>query len=156
MAHFSRRTSAPEISGQNYRRFRAAVRDDFRSSCAYCLLNEKWAAGKENFEIDHFRPQSLFPQLALSFYNLYWSCHVCNKFKGPQWPSKELQRAGTGFVDLCEEEFADHFTEMPNGVWVGKTLSAIYSIEALRLNRTHLVELRRLLSEGALQQQEDL
>jgi len=47
------------------------VREDFRATCAYCPLEEIWAAGVENFEVDHFRPQALFPELRASYYNLY-------------------------------------------------------------------------------------
>ena len=136
-----RRSEAPPAK----RLLRGAVREDFRATCAYCLLEERWAAGLENFELDHFRPQSLFPQLALHFYNLYWSCHVCNRTKRDQWPSSAVRRRGIGFVDLCSSRFADHFVEQGNGAWRGKTLSARYTIDALRLNRPHLVELRRLL-----------
>ena len=78
MAHFTRRDKAPRIKQKDYPLFRSPVRQDFRATCAYCLFEEKWAAGLENFELDHFRPKSLFPQLSFSFYNLYWSCHVCN------------------------------------------------------------------------------
>lgn len=123
--------------------FRNAVREDFRATCAYCLLEERWAAGAENFEIDHFRPRALFPGLALAFYNLYWSCHPCNKIKASKWPSESIRKTGVGFVDLCLDDFDEHFIEQPSGQWLGKTASANYTIDALRLNRIHLVELRR-------------
>ncbi len=147
MAHFTRRDKAPQIKQKNYRLFRSLVREDFRATCAYCLLEERWAAGLENFELDHFRPKSLFPQLSLSFYNLYWSCHVCNRLKGAQWPSQALLAMRISFVDLCDSNFEDQFIEKPNGEWLGKTLSANYTIDALRLNRPHLVTIRRLLRE---------
>ncbi len=147
MAHFNRRNPAPEVLRQDDRLFRAAIRQDFRSTCAYCLIEEKWAAGIENFEIDHFRPRSLFPELALNFYNLYWACHPCNKLKGAKWPSETVRKIGIGFVDLCLSNFGEHFLERPNGEWVGKTLSANYTIDALRLNRSHLVQLRRELKK---------
>ncbi len=69
IAHFTRRETAPQIKQKN-QLFRSSVREDFRETCAYCLLEERWAAGLENFELDHFRPKSIFPQLTLSFYNL--------------------------------------------------------------------------------------
>lgn len=119
------------------------MREDFRATCAYCLLEEKWAAGVENFEIDHFRPQSKFPELSLEFYNLYWACHVCNRTKGIQWPADRRYT----FVDLCAQDFDDQFIELANGMWSGKTMAAKYTIEALRLNRPHLVEIRRLLKK---------
>ncbi len=146
--HFVRRHKAPSsVTGERYQAFREYVREDFRSTCAYCLLEERWAAGEENFELDHFRPQSLFPELRMSYYNLYWSCHVCNRMKRDLWPSRELLRAGIGFVDLCAAAFDEHFVEQRNGKWRGRTLAAKYTIDVMRLNRSHLVELRLILRD---------
>ncbi|WP_445947085.1 HNH endonuclease, partial [Shewanella sp.] len=52
-------------------------------TCPYCNLetisiiqtNDK---GKMLLSLDHFYPKSLYPYLALSFYNLIPSCHNCN------------------------------------------------------------------------------
>lgn len=145
MAHFTRRKPAPVNRRKDYQGFRTPVREDFRATCAYCLLEEKWAAGLENFELDHFRPQSKFPELYLNFYNLYWACHVCNRTKGIHWPAPKHKGIEITFVDLCTDDFDAHFVEHPNGEWLGKTQSAKYTIESLRLNRPHLVEIRRLL-----------
>lgn len=145
--HFERRATAPVIRSSDYREFREYVRVDFRRTCAYCLVEELWAAGAENYEIDHFRPKSVFPSLRLSYYNLYWSCHVCNRFKHARWPARRLREKGVAFVDLCASSFDEHFVEEPNGRWRGKTLAAEYTIETLRLNRPHLVELRAFLRE---------
>jgi hypothetical protein len=51
--------------------------------CAYCNRNFTFTliAGKKKIvrpEFDHFLPKSKFPYLALSFYNLIPSCHICN------------------------------------------------------------------------------
>ncbi len=73
------------------------------------MMREIWAGGEENFELDHFRPRSLFPDGTDDFYNLYYACHPCNHFKGDQWPSQSLQDEGIGFVDLCGDDFSDHF-----------------------------------------------
>ena len=108
-----RRSSAPATKTLDYRTFREHVREDFRKTCAYCLLEETWAAGPEYFELDHFQPKSLFP--------------------------------------LCTFTFVKHFVEQKNGKWRGKTLSAKYTIDSLRLNRPHLIELRVLLRDLALE-----
>ncbi len=143
MSVFRRRESTPPAPGlSNYRSF---VRQDFSESCAYCLLPELLAAGAGNFELDHFRPQSLFPALADDYFNLYYSCHVCNQYKGASWPSAELREAGFGFLDFCGESFSDHFQERADGCWEPLTPKAEYSEARLRLNRPHLVEVRRLL-----------
>ncbi len=51
--------------------------------CAYCNRNFTFtlASGKNKVvrpEFDHFLPKSSYPYLALSFYNLIPSCHICN------------------------------------------------------------------------------
>ena len=144
MAMFARTVPAPTVPG-GYRAFRPAVRSDFNSTCAYCLIAELFAAGEENFELDHFFPVSKFPHLESDFYNLYYACHPCNGIKRAQWPGDQLIERGIGFVDLCRDDFADHFRVLPDGSWEGLTPSARYTIEALRLNRPHLLEIRRLL-----------
>jgi hypothetical protein len=134
----------------HYRSFRRFVREDFRETCAYCLLEELLAGGEENFELDHFRPQVLFPDRVNDYYNLYYACHPCNRIKHGKWPSPELEQRGIGLLDLCADNFDMHFQELLEGTWAGRTLSAQYTIDALRLNRPHLVEVRRLLQAKSL------
>ena len=142
MPCFRRREEPPARRGD----FREAVRNDFRHRCAYCLVPELLAGGPENFELDHFRPKSKFPQLENNFFNLYYSCHVCNHAKGPAWPPAELDDAGVNFMDLCRDDCFEHYSEAPDGRWIGLTVRANYTIELLRLNRKHLVNLRQRFS----------
>lgn len=55
-------------------------------SCPYCNRNYTFVVNHKNRrlrpEIDHFFPKSIYPFLALSFYNLIPSCSVCNHTKG--------------------------------------------------------------------------
>src|SRR5713101_7464175 len=104
MSHFRRRTPAPEARG-GYQAYRPHVREDFRETCAYCLLHELWAAGVENFELDHFYPRKYFPERLNDYYNIYYSCHPCNHIKHDKWPTPYLQAQGIGFVDLCRDDF---------------------------------------------------
>lgn len=54
-------------------------------TCPYCnrnyifIVDEK--TGKLRPEIDHFYPKSIYPFLAMSFYNLIPSCTTCNHTK---------------------------------------------------------------------------
>ncbi|OAV66517.1 hypothetical protein Barb6_02584 [Bacteroidales bacterium Barb6] len=62
-------------------------------------------------EFDHFYPQSKYPYLALSFYNLIPSCHTCNHIKG-------TERIGINpylseFGDKCKFVLKDEDTKMP-------------------------------------------
>ena len=154
MPHFVRTRPAPQVSG-GYRYLRPYVREDFRRGCAYCLLLELLAAGEENFELDHFRPKSLFPQLTNDFYNLYYTCHPCNRIKLDLWPPPELIARGIGFVDLCSDEFSVHFRQQPDGTWLGRTESGKYTIDKLRLNRKHLVAIRRILKQHGIEPQSE-
>jgi hypothetical protein len=144
MARFRRTKPRPNCSGE-YSAIRPFVRKDFEYRCAYCLLEELYAGGEENYELDHFRPQSRFPALRDDFYNMYYACHPCNHIKRDKWPSEELQNQGINLVDLCISDFDEHFQERADGAWEGNTISGRYTIDILRLNRPHLVELRQLI-----------
>jgi hypothetical protein len=112
------------------------------------------AGGKENFELDHFHPKSKEDEFAGNvndFYNLYYSCHVCNKQKGAHWPTADVLRFGCRFIDLCREEFSAHFEAQEDGEWKPLTFAADWASERLLLNRGHLKQIRRLLQRLAVE-----
>ena len=52
-------------------------------SCPYCNRNYVFAVNKSGSikpEIDHFYPKSIYPYLAVSYFNLIPSCPTCNGF----------------------------------------------------------------------------
>ncbi len=55
------------------------------NSCPYCNRNYIFVVDSDNGklrpEIDHFYPKSIYPFLAMSFYNLIPSCAICNHTK---------------------------------------------------------------------------
>ena len=146
MPRFKRTRPAPAVTG-GYRAYRSYVQKDFEKTCAYCLIEELLAGGEENFELDHFKPKQSFRSLINDFYNLYWSCHPCNRMKWNYWPSEDLLRKGIGFVDLCADDIRTHFQFAENGIVEGLTESARYTIEVLLLNRSHLIEIRKLVQK---------
>jgi HNH endonuclease len=152
MGVFVRRKRAPEPRA-DYRQYRYHIRADFCACCAYCLIHEILAGGADNFELDHFRPKSdsRFKRLATDYYNLYYSCHVCNHYKAAAWPRDELIKQGYNFVDFCSEKFSAHFQEKTNGEWAPLSKAAEYTAERLRLNRSHLLTVRELLRQIAAQ-----
>jgi len=147
MARFTRITPPPPGS-HRHPIVRAQVRQDFVRTCAYCILEELLAAGPENFELDHFRPRFRFRHLINDFYNLYYCCHPCNRKKGSLWPSEQEEKAGFKFLDLCYEDFEDHYRSLADGQWEPLTLSAKYTLQHLRLNNPHLVRIRRILMQS--------
>ena len=81
------------------------------------------------------------------FYNLYWACSVCNGFqsKSGKWPSEALRAKGISFVDLCKDDFTQHYWLQENGRLEPLTDSARYTIKWLDLNSDHLIKIRALL-----------
>ncbi len=64
--------------------YRPWLRDEFDFRCVYCLKRETWGQVTSEFELDHFEPQSLNPQLRLNYLNLVYACRRCNAVKRDQ------------------------------------------------------------------------
>jgi hypothetical protein len=46
-----------------------------------------WCSGSEAAQVDHLRPKTTFPKLALAWKNLLWACGICNNCKGERFPA---------------------------------------------------------------------
>lgn len=101
------RATAPHLLDEirSERRLRwvvlASLQRDFCHRCCYCTRHETEVGGEENFVVEHFRPRSRFPELALVYSNLYYACKGCNEAKSALWP--EPEQADCRFVDPCIE-----------------------------------------------------
>jgi uncharacterized protein (TIGR02646 family) len=117
------RTNSPLVTRSeveprdDYRQYKETLRHDFFFSCAYCTITEH-EAETINFNIDHYEPQSLNPELTNSYSNLMYSCRYCNNYKGEDHFKVE---------DKCLEY---------------KTGIGDFSIMYLDLNRPCLIRLR--------------
>lgn len=69
---------------ENYSRYDFVIKHGLKS-CPYCNRNYIFIVDKDGSklrpEIDHFYPKSIYPFLAMSFYNLIPSCQICNHTK---------------------------------------------------------------------------
>jgi len=130
-------TPPPQKKYQDYKPY---LRRDFHIRCAYCLIHEAHYGGLRNYHVDHFRPKKLFPQLTLSYPNLYYACGLCNTFKSDVWPSPEQQHAGFAFADPCiEDPYEIHFqVNDHDGSLRPITNAGQYTIAHLRLDRNQL------------------
>jgi len=82
----------------DYESYRPWLRDEFDFRCVYCLKRESWGQVTSDFELDHFRPQSLDPQLRLDYQNLVYACRRCNAVKGDQPIKDPFHLLRTGLV----------------------------------------------------------
>src|SRR5260221_4890554 len=61
--------------------FRPWLRDEFSFRCVYCLQRELWVQSQGTFDVDHFLPVSLHPELGVQYDNVLYSCCSCNLAK---------------------------------------------------------------------------
>jgi len=77
------------------------------SQCVYCRLPDG-LKGDDNFGVDHYRPQSKFPELATTYANLFYACNCCNRRKGAFWPTDVQWQAGQFIPNPCDHTMFDH------------------------------------------------
>jgi len=115
----------------NYADYRPWLRDEFSFRCVYCLKREQWGQVTFEYDIDHFEPQSLRPDLALSYDNLLYACRRCNGVKGAK---------------VVEDPFAvlvsPNVSVLPDGMLSSVDLRATRLIQALDLNSPRLISWR--------------
>lgn len=137
--------------------YRDYLRSTSQYACTYCTITESENPGA-TFNIDHFRPEALFPSLKSTCQNLRYSCPRCNSYKSAHWIP-----ADSGCIRNCEkceqkvckgniDRFIDVLSEDPTAMlYLGEdnklhaysgSKPANYTIRYLRLNREQLIKLR--------------
>jgi HNH endonuclease len=66
----------------DYSKYLHWLRDEFAFRCVYCLERESWRDMRQRMHIDHFLPQSIYPNLKCEYANLLYACPACNSHKG--------------------------------------------------------------------------
>jgi hypothetical protein len=112
------------------------LRDEFSFRCVYCLVRETWTRHLSAFNIDHFQPTVLRPDLELKYENLLYSCGTCNLIKGNRSVPDPLKVLLNGEVHVS-----------PDGMLVAGTPGAARLIDLLDLNGDSLVEFRELVMD---------
>ena len=134
MAFFARKKAPPAYT--DHRKYVPHLRRDFTFRCAYCERTEAYLGGGEAFEVDHFHPQSKFPELRTTYENLYYACGRCNRHKSETWPSADQLASGTQFADPCTgDPYATHLKERADGSLDAITRSGEYTNDHIRLSR---------------------
>lgn len=115
----------------SYESFRPWLRDEFTFRCVYCLKRETWGQLTGEFELDHFEPQSLAPDLALDYFNLVYSCRRCNQVKLDQRVDDPLTTLSAESTTVC-----------PDGRISSERIETQRLIRQLDLNSPKLVKWR--------------
>lgn len=121
-------------------RYRDKLRDLYEHRCGYCKRAEEELGGSgEFFQVDQFRPKSLFPELADDLDNLVYCCATCNRMKGASWPSD----SDGSLLHPLKDDWAAHMRQACSGMLEPVTDSGARTIQILGLNRPPLVYSRR-------------
>jgi hypothetical protein len=134
-----------------YKDWKALLAEEGEHRCVYCAIPDSRLGGVYCFHVEHFEPKSKAPARINDWSNLFYSCPICNVFKGNDWPSRESPVA---YADPSLVDYETLFLRRPGGIIEGQTPAAGYMLERLYLNRPQLVlereeaELRSRLAEA--------
>lgn len=90
-----------------YSRYKPFLKQEFTSQCVYCRLPDG-LKGEDSFGVDHYRPQSKFPERAVSYTNLFYACNCCNRQKRDFWPTEAQWRARQFIPNPCDHVMFAH------------------------------------------------
>jgi 5-methylcytosine-specific restriction endonuclease McrA len=125
---------------------RARIVERAKGCCEYCLSQERYSP--DPFSVEHIIPLSKGGANELD--NLAFACQGCNNRKYTNVEAFDLVSQTT--VPLFhprQHNWAEHFAWSDNGALVlGLTPIGRATIEKLHLNRSGLVNLRRVLFEA--------
>lgn len=131
MSQINFREKAPKrtysgIELKDYKGYKNYLEKDFTSRCGYTYCQQEWFGGKRNFQIDHFKPKSINPELETKYSNLVYSCSYVNRAKSDD--------VGI-YIDPCDVDYNDHFyrDELGNIYPIESSDSAIYMYKRLKL-----------------------
>lgn len=141
------------------KRFRPRLVNDliafFGPQCCYC----ESPAHPDSGVIDRFRPSRSVRgeephwHLKGDWRNIYWSCPVCDRYKGNRFPQmggvlherpylETVEFENPGLLDPCRDNPDDHLEFWENGKVVALSDRGKITIKLLDLNRQQLIQTR--------------
>lgn len=109
----------------NYNAYKTFLAEDFNHRCGYTDCSDYWFGGKRTFQIDHFKPESKYPELKNEYSNLVYCCSYVNRAK---WDDDN-----PNYLDPCDVDFNLHFERDDKGFIKAKTPQGQYMAEHLNL-----------------------
>lgn len=135
------RTERP-AQNKDYRAYKPVLRREFREKCVYCRAPDQGRL--DAYGVDHYRPKSLFPDLAQQYENLFYSCNGCNARKGRFWPSSSDEKAGRFIPNPCDHMMFGHL-RFREAVVEAKSVAGEFTLKLLDLNSPTVVRFREAI-----------
>ena len=129
-----------------YGDYKPYLRTEASEKCVYCAIHENPIGGSDSFHVEHYKPKSLpkFKALIKDYYNLFYSCAVCNRFKSNDWPNDPVKdHSIVAYPDPNVVDYNSIFEISENGIIKGKYVASKYMVEKIFLNRPQLINERR-------------
>ena len=105
MSHHPFRNMTPQRTctkkRTDYHAYKAFLAEDFNHRCGYTDCSDHWFGGKRNFQIDHLKPKSIYPELVNEYGNLVYCCSYVNNAKSDD--------DNPNYLDPCNVDFNLHF-----------------------------------------------
>lgn len=128
---------------RDYKRFKPHLREEFDGRCVYCRAIDR-IKGQETFGVDHYRPKSLFPDLACEYLNLFYCCNRCNSLKRSFWPNVKRIGLEEFIPNPCEHVMFSHLRYIQGEV-TAVSAAGDMTLELLDLNDPDAVNFRGAL-----------
>lgn len=153
--------SVPPKYGKNYWDWKEYLSKEGKEQCVYCTINIRSFGGIRNFHVEHYKPKAedKFPQLINDILNLYFSCSICNSFKGDEWPNNpSVALDNKSFPDPSKVNYSDFLKWNDKFLIESDKVTGTYLIQQLFLNRPQLILERKsyFLHENLKQECEKL
>ncbi|WP_395375109.1 HNH endonuclease [Marinicella sp. W31] len=130
----------------SYRDYKLSLRKEADAKCVYCATHENSLGGSDSFHVEHYKPKSnpRFTRLEKDYYNLFYACAICNRFKSNDWPNDPASDLSiASYPDPNATNYNDIFEVDEKGFLGSKFIASKYMIEKMVLNRPQLINLRR-------------
>jgi hypothetical protein len=120
------------------------VRERARGFCEYCRSHQRFST--QQFYIDHIIPQQ---EDAAGLDNLALACPACNNHKYNKTSARDpVSGKIVSLYHPRRQQWRDHFCWDENSIFIlGLTPIGRATVEALKLNREHLLDMRQTLSD---------
>lgn len=110
----------------DYHRYKDALASDFSHHCGYTNCSDSWLGGMRCYQIDHFKPYSIYPDKKNDYNNLVYCCSYVNRAK---WDDDN-----DNYLDPCDTDYNEHFRRDKYGVIIPISPKASYMVSRLHLN----------------------
>lgn len=121
LAVLKRKIPKHSYSGEKWKTNQANKRHlaiDFDHHCAYCDDKDCYNGGQRSYQVEHFAPESRFPDLKHTYENLLYACPYCNRAKWDKWVSNDSAVSvigNEGFVSPCDAAYYKHLIRNNDG-----------------------------------------